>query len=88
MNHISYSPWLLPLSKKTVLGSFVKAAPVSQNQEFTCSEDHYYYLLIRSSCYRIRLFVWLVLICAERKVLLADCWWLVSSERKVLLAGG
>jgi hypothetical protein len=54
MNHISYSPWLLPLSKKTVLGSFVKAAPVSQNQEFTCSEDHYYYLLIRSSCYRIR----------------------------------
>jgi hypothetical protein len=23
----------------------------------------------------------------ERKVLLADCWWLVCSERKVLLAG-
>jgi hypothetical protein len=31
---------------------------------------------------------WLVLICAERKVLLADCWWLICSERKVLLAGG
>jgi hypothetical protein len=31
---------------------------------------------------------WLVLICFERKVLLADCWWLVYSERKVLLAGG
>jgi hypothetical protein len=31
---------------------------------------------------------WLVLICAERKVLLAGCWWLVYSERKVLLAGG
>jgi hypothetical protein len=31
---------------------------------------------------------WLVLICSERKVLLADCWWLVYSERKVLLAGG
>jgi hypothetical protein len=28
---------------------------------------------------------WLVLICAERKVLLAGCWWLVCSERKVLL---
>jgi hypothetical protein len=27
---------------------------------------------------------WLVLICSERKVLLADCWWLVCSERKVL----
>jgi hypothetical protein len=27
-----------------------------------------------------------VLICFERKVLLADCWWLVCSERKVLLA--
>jgi hypothetical protein len=24
----------------------------------------------------------------ERKVLLAGCWWLVWSERKVLLAGG
>jgi hypothetical protein len=34
------------------------------------------------------LFVWLVLICSERKVLLAGCWWLVCSERKVLLAGG
>jgi hypothetical protein len=31
---------------------------------------------------------WLVLICAERKVLLPDCWWLVCSERKILLAGG
>jgi hypothetical protein len=31
---------------------------------------------------------WLVLICSERKVLLADCWWLVCSERKVLLASG
>jgi hypothetical protein len=31
---------------------------------------------------------WLVLICAERKVLLAGCWWLICSERKVLLAGG
>jgi hypothetical protein len=27
---------------------------------------------------------WFVL----RRVLLADCWWLVCSERKVLLAGG
>jgi hypothetical protein len=25
---------------------------------------------------------------SERRVLLADCWWLVCSERKVLLAGG
>jgi hypothetical protein len=31
---------------------------------------------------------WLVLICSERKVLLADSWWLVCSEIKVLLAGG
>jgi hypothetical protein len=31
---------------------------------------------------------WLVLICSERKVLLADCWWLIYSEKKVLLAGG
>jgi hypothetical protein len=31
---------------------------------------------------------WLVLICSESKVLLAGCWWLVCSERKVLLAGG
>jgi hypothetical protein len=31
---------------------------------------------------------WLVLICSERKVLLTDYWWLVYSERKVLLAGG
>jgi hypothetical protein len=31
---------------------------------------------------------WLVLICAERKVLLASCCWLICSERKVLLAGG
>jgi hypothetical protein len=30
------------------------------------------------------LFVWLVLICSERKVLLAGCWWLVCCERKVL----
>jgi hypothetical protein len=29
-----------------------------------------------------------VLIYSERKILLADCWWLVCSERKVLLAGG
>jgi hypothetical protein len=31
---------------------------------------------------------WLVLIYSERKVLLADYWWLVCSERKVLLADG
>jgi hypothetical protein len=32
---------------------------------------------------------WLMLICSERKVLLASCWWLlVCSERKVLLDGG
>jgi hypothetical protein len=36
----------------------------------------------------LSLFVWLVLICAERKVLLAGWWWLICSERKVLLAGG
>jgi hypothetical protein len=29
-----------------------------------------------------------MLICSERKVLLTDGWWLVSFERKVLLAGG
>jgi hypothetical protein len=29
-----------------------------------------------------------VQICSERKLLLADCWWLICSERKVLLAGG
>jgi hypothetical protein len=28
-----------------------------------------------------------MLICSERKVLLPDCWWLVYSERKMLLAG-
>jgi hypothetical protein len=28
---------------------------------------------------------WFVL---RKKVLLADCWWLVCSERKVLLVGG
>jgi hypothetical protein len=33
-------------------------------------------------------FVWLVLVCSERKVLLAGYWWLVCFERKVLLAGG
>jgi hypothetical protein len=26
-----------------------------------------------------------MLICSERKVLLADCWWLVCFERKVLV---
>jgi hypothetical protein len=31
---------------------------------------------------------WLVLIFSERKVLLAGCWWLVCSERKLLPAGG
>jgi hypothetical protein len=31
---------------------------------------------------------WLVLVCCERRVLLAGCWWLVCCERKVLLAGG
>jgi hypothetical protein len=31
---------------------------------------------------------WLVLICSERKVLLAGCCWLISSERKVLPARG
>jgi hypothetical protein len=30
----------------------------------------------------------LMLVCSGIKVLLADCWWLVCSERKVLLAGG
>jgi hypothetical protein len=25
---------------------------------------------------------WLMLICFERKVLLADCWWLVRSQKK------
>jgi hypothetical protein len=29
---------------------------------------------------------WLVLVCSERKVLLAGCWWLVCYERKVLVA--
>jgi hypothetical protein len=31
---------------------------------------------------------WLVLIWFERKVLLAGGWWLICSERKVLLDGG
>jgi hypothetical protein len=31
---------------------------------------------------------WLILVCSDRKVLLAGCWWLVCCERKVLLAGG
>jgi hypothetical protein len=31
---------------------------------------------------------WLVLICSERKVLLAGCWWPVCCERKLLLSGG
>jgi hypothetical protein len=31
---------------------------------------------------------WLVLVCSERKVLLAGYWWMVCCERKVLLAGG
>jgi hypothetical protein len=30
---------------------------------------------------------WVVLICFERKVLLACCWWLICSERKVMLTG-
>jgi hypothetical protein len=34
------------------------------------------------------LFGWLVLVCSERRVLLAGCGWLIRSERKVLLAGG
>jgi hypothetical protein len=32
--------------------------------------------------------LWLMLICSERKILLAGCWWLICSKRKVLLAGG
>jgi hypothetical protein len=32
--------------------------------------------------------LWLVLVSSERKVLLAGCWWLVYFERKVLVAGG
>jgi hypothetical protein len=28
-----------------------------------------------------------VLVCSERKILLAGCWWLVCCERKILLAG-
>jgi hypothetical protein len=31
---------------------------------------------------------WLMLVCSVRKLLLAGCWWLICSERKVLLAGG
>jgi hypothetical protein len=31
---------------------------------------------------------WLMLVCSEIKVLLVGCWWLVCSERKVLLPGG
>jgi hypothetical protein len=31
---------------------------------------------------------WQVLICSERKILFAACWWLVCSERKTMLAGG
>jgi hypothetical protein len=31
---------------------------------------------------------WLVLICSEINVLVSGCWWLVCSERKVLLADG
>jgi hypothetical protein len=31
---------------------------------------------------------WLVLVCFDRKILLAGCWWLICYERKVLLAGG
>jgi hypothetical protein len=34
------------------------------------------------------LFVWLVLICSERKVLLISDWWLVCFKKKVLLARG
>jgi hypothetical protein len=30
----------------------------------------------------------LVLVCSERKVLLAGCQWLIRSERKALLADG
>jgi hypothetical protein len=30
----------------------------------------------------------LVLVRSERKVLFTDYWWLVCSERKILLAGG
>jgi hypothetical protein len=36
---------------------------------------------------RFSLFGWLVLVCSERRVLLAGCWWLVCCEGKVLLAG-
>jgi DNA topoisomerase-2 len=31
---------------------------------------------------------WLMLICSKRRVLLASCWWLICSERKVPLPGG
>jgi hypothetical protein len=31
---------------------------------------------------------WLVMVCSERRVMLAGCWWLVCCERKILLAGG
>jgi hypothetical protein len=31
---------------------------------------------------------WLMLVCSEIKELLAGCWWLVCSERKVLMASG
>jgi hypothetical protein len=30
----------------------------------------------------------MVLIFSERKVLLAGCWWLICSDRKILLTGG
>jgi hypothetical protein len=34
------------------------------------------------------LFVWLVLICSERKLVLVGCWSLICSERKILLTSG
>jgi hypothetical protein len=43
---------------------------------------------LRPSFVRLAVGWWLLLIYFERKVLLADCWWLVCFKRKVLLAGG
>jgi hypothetical protein len=44
--------------------------------------------MLNGSILTLSMFGWLVLVCSERRVLLAEYCWLVCSERKVLLAGG
>jgi hypothetical protein len=52
--------------------------------------DDWYWFTLREKYCSVIAGGWFVLRenYSERRVLLADCWWLVCSERKVLLSGG